>query len=128
MRYLLDTHAFLWIVREDNRLTDEVRDIFSDSTTEILLSVVSIWEMAIKIRLGKLEIEGRLGRFIDKHAIGNNVRLLNVSEEHVLPLEKLPLHHRDPFDRLLVCQSKEEKLPILSSDKIFDNYRIKRIW
>lgn len=128
MRYLLDTHAFLWIVKEDRRLSDEVRSIFSDSATEILLSVASIWEMAIKISLGKLEIEGRLGRFIDKHAISNNIRLLNVREEHVLPLEKLPLHHRDPFDRLLVCQSKQEQLPILSSDKIFDKYRIKRIW
>lgn len=128
MRYLLDTHAFLWLIKDDDRLSANARTIFSDGSTEIYLSIASIWEMAIKINLGKLEIEGRLGHFINKHAIDNNTRLLNITEQHVLPLESLPCHHRDPFDRLLVCQSKEEQLSILSSDKIFDRYGVERIW
>ena len=128
MRYLLDTHAFLWIVAEDARLSLKARDIFSDGSIDIYLSVASIWEMAIKIKLGKLAIEGRLGHFIEKHAISNNVRLLNISEQHVLPLERLPLHHKDPFDRLLVCQCLEDKFSLLSIDKAFDKYKVKRVW
>lgn len=128
MEYLLDTHAFLWIVVDDTRLSAKVRDVFSDVSTNIYLSVASIWEMAIKIKLGKLTIEGRLGRFIEKNALDNNIRLLDVTQQHVLPLERLQLHHKDPFDRLLICQCLEEKLSILSSDTIFDKYKIKRIW
>ncbi len=84
--------------------------------------------MAIKISLNKLSIRGQLVKFIDRHAIENNIRLLSIQPHHVIPIENLTFHHRDPFDRLLLSQCIQEKLHLLSKDKEFDKYGINRIW
>lgn len=128
MKYLLDTHALLWITVESKNLSDRVKQIYLDSTDDFYLSAASIWEMAIKISLKKLSLSEGLVRFIDKHVVENNIQILPVNAEHIYPLEKLPFHHRDPFDRLLISQCMSEKMYLLSSDKIFDKYPIKRIW
>lgn len=128
MSYLLDTHTFLWLIEDNDVLSDKVKEIYLDNSNKIYLSVASIWEMAIKISLNKLNIRGQLSKFIDKHAIENNIRLLAIQPAHVVPLEALPFHHRDPFDRLLICQCMREKMYILSKDKTFDEYGIERLW
>jgi len=128
MKYLLDTHAFIWIVEDDQNLSDKVKKIFLNSSNDIYLSAASLWEIAIKISLKKLKLENSLSAFIDKHAVENNILILDVQSNHVMPLERLPFHHKDPFDRLLVSQCIQEKMNILSRDKIFDKYGIKRIW
>ncbi len=128
MKYLIDTHTFLWIIEDNKNLTEKVRTIYIDNSNEIYLSVASIWEMAIKISLNKLSIRGQLVKFIDRHAIENNIRLLSIQPHHIFSIEKLPFHHRDPFDRLLLSQCLQEKMHLLSKDKKFDKYGINRIW
>ncbi len=128
MKYLIDTHTFLWIIEDNKNLTEKVRTIYIDNSNEIYLSVASIWEMAIKISLNKLSIRGQLVKFIDRHAIENNIRLLSIQPHHIFSIENLPFHHRDPFDRLLLSQCLQEKMHLLSKDKEFDKYGINRIW
>ena len=128
MKYLIDTHTFLWIIEDNKNLTEKVRTIYIDNSNEIYLSVASIWEMAVKISLNKLSIRGQLVKFIDRHAIENNIRLLSIQPHHIFSIEKLPFHHRDPFDRLLLSQCLQEKMHLLSKDKEFDKYGINRIW
>ncbi len=128
MKYLIDTHTFLWIIEDNKKLTEKVRTIYIDNSNEIYLSVASIWEMAVKISLNKLSIRGQLVKFIDRHAIENNIRLLSIQPHHIFSIEKLPFHHRDPFDRLLLSQCLQEKMHLLSKDKEFDKYGINRIW
>lgn len=128
MVYLADTHTLLWIVIDDNKLSNKVKKLFLDEQNEIFVSVASLWEIAIKVSLKRLELGQSLNDFYLKHIIGNKIRLLDIKVGHLAVLETLEFHHRDPFDRLIVCQSIFEKIPILSSDKVFSNYPIKRIW
>jgi PIN domain nuclease of toxin-antitoxin system len=128
MKYLLDTHAFLWIIEDNKNLTEKVKHIYLDNSHDMFLSVASIWEMAIKISLGKLTIKGKLNRFIDKQTLENNILLLDISPHHVIPIEKLPFHHRDPFDRLLISQCIQDKMKIISRDTQFDKYSVQRVW
>lgn len=128
MKYLIDTHTFLWIIEDNKNLTNKVRTIYLDNSNDIYLSVASIWEMAIKISLNKLSIQGQLVKFIDRHAVENNIRLLSIQPHHVFPIKNLPFHHKDPFDRILLSQCIQEKMHLLSKDKEFDKYGINRIW
>lgn len=102
MKYLLDTHALLWILEDNENLTNKVKRIYLNNANQIFLSVVNLWEMAIKISLNKLHLSEGLEKFVDNHVIGNNIQLLSVTDKHIYPIETLPFHHRDPFDRLLV--------------------------
>lgn len=128
MDYLLDTHTLLWIVTDDSQLSNKVRKIFLDEQNEIYISVASLWEIAIKVSLKRLELGQSLTDFYYKHVIGNKIKLIDLKVEHLVVLETLVFHHRDPFDRLIICQSMVEKIPILSNDKVFSKYPIKRIW
>jgi len=128
MEYLLDTHALLWIVTDDNQLSNRVKKIFLDEQNELYISFASLWEIAIKVSLNRLELGQPLTDFYYKHIIGNKIRLLDINVEHLVELENLKYHHKDPFDRLIICQSIVEKIPVLSSDKVFSKYPIKRIW
>jgi PIN domain nuclease of toxin-antitoxin system len=128
MTYILDTHALLWILTDDDRLSKKVRDTFLETKNIILLSLASIWEMSIKISLNKLKIKTSLASFVDQHVINNNIQILQILPEHLYPLEKLPFHHRDPFDRLIISQAIYENLPVITSDDNFDLYAVKRIW
>lgn len=128
MKYLLDTHTLLWLTIESENLSGKAKQIYLDGRNDFYMSVASIWEMAIKISLQKLSLKEGLEKFIDKHVVGNNIQILPVDAEHIYPLENLAFHHRDPFDRLLISQCIHEKMQLLSKDKIFDRYPIKRIW
>lgn len=128
MRILLDTHAFLWWTSDSPELTDNVRAIIADETTECWLSLASCWEMAIKISLGKLRLSAPLERFIPEQLAANGIRLLNIDFRHIGAVEDLPFHHRDPFDRLLVAQALAEDLVLVTKDNAFTRYEVKCVW
>jgi len=90
--------------------------------------MASLWELAIKSSLGKLTLEKPFDEFVDEHVKDNDIQILNIELSHVLRIEKLPFHHHDPFDRLIISQQIENNLPIISSYEVFDKYAVKRIW
>jgi PIN domain nuclease of toxin-antitoxin system len=128
MKCLIDTHVLLWILCDDRRLSENAKIHFLDRKNAIYLSMASLWEMSIKISLEKLKLKNSLETIVDEHVVGNDINLLNIQSSHIYPLQKLPFHHRDPFDRLIVSQALYEKMSIISSDKNFDLYQVKRIW
>ena len=128
MRVLLDTHVFLWWVSDDARLSSVARNVIASSET-VLFSVASVWEMAIKMRLGRLEIiDGDLESFLRMQLTENRFDVLPIQLTHATALEALPLHHRDPFDRMLVCQSLVEEVPIVTADRSIPLYDVDVIW
>jgi len=128
MRILLDTHAFLWSVMDDSKLSDRARSIFLDADNELLISAVIGFEIAIKYTLGKLELAEPPRDFIENRIRNNALTPLPISLSHTYRLSHLPLHHRDPFDRLLISQALEEDIPLLSADSAFRLYDVEIIW
>ena len=128
MNLILDTQAFLWLAIDDKKLSRKAKRYYLNKKNEIYISGVSIWEMAIKISLGKLKINEPLDSFIETHAIGNDMRVLEIKSTHLYKLESLPLHHRDPFDRAIIAQSMTEGFQIIGNDKAFDSYPVERVW
>ena len=129
MNYLLDTSAFLWYVSAQAELSPQARSIIGDSRNNIYLSYVSIWELAIKFRIGKLELmPASLTAWLDTQLAANTFRLLDIKVSHLLQYADLPLVHRDPFDGLLIAQSLVENIPVITSDAAFDQYAIQRLW
>ncbi len=129
MNYLLDTSSFLWFVNDDRRLSNVARELLEAPANSFSLSIVSVWETAIKANLGRgLELPLPFAQFID--AVINRYRfpILEISIAHLKRVAELPLIHRDPFDRLLIAQSLVEDLPIITSDGMFDAYAIQRVW
>jgi PIN domain nuclease of toxin-antitoxin system len=127
MRLLLDTNAFLWFAGGDRRLTRRARRAIEAPDAELVLSAASVWEMAIKARLGRLTLPGPVDAYVAaKRAAG--VALLPIDWSHAAAVESLPLHHRDPFDRLLVAQARAEHLPMVTADAVFARYGIETIW
>jgi len=128
MRLLLDTHTFLWWVDDDLQLSPEARRRIGDEQNECHISLVSAWEMAIKAAAGKLKLSVSVWRYYQEHVTVNDFQLLPIDLEHVTMVETLPLHHRDPFDRLLIAQARHEGLTLVSIDSAFDAYGVTRIW
>jgi len=128
MRALLDTHAFLWWITNDPRVSKKVREIISDGENELFLSVASGWEMAIKAGLGRLQLPPNLEHFILEQMALNAIESLPVQMSHALHVYKLPAHHRDPFDRMLIAQAQLQNLPILTVDPQIARYSVKVIW
>ena len=128
MKYLIDTHTLLWSVGNNPKLSKKAKNHYLNPNNDIFLSIASIWELSIKIGLQKLNLKLPLKEFVNIHILGNNIQILDIKLNHLYVIEKLPLHHRDPFDRLIVSQAIEENLPIIGMDEVFDNYEIKRIW
>ena len=128
MKVLLDTHAFLWALTNDQRLSRSARDFFTASTHELVFSVASVWETLIKAKTGRLALPYPAGPFLKSELRRNSIALLPILLSHVLRLEKLPEHHRDPFDRILLAQAIEEELPILSADEKFRPYPVQVLW
>lgn len=126
MKVLLDTHTFIWALIDEKRLSPRARNLIASS--ELWWSVVSLWEAIQKAQIGKLSLPQPAGSFLTGELSINHVRLLPVSPSHVLRVEELPLHHRDPFDRLLIAQSIEEGLPIITADPWFARYPVEVIW
>jgi PIN domain nuclease of toxin-antitoxin system len=128
MRVLLDTHAWLWFVVGDNRLSPAARSCIEDPGNEKLVSPASYWETAIKISIGKVTTPQPYDRFVEHAIAGQGFSLLPILPAHVSALISLPFHHRDPFDRLLVAQSLVERIPMVSIDATLDAYSIQRLW
>ena len=128
MRVLVDTHVFLWWVEGDRPLPPRARAVLADPENECLLSLASAWELAIKASLGKLRLAVPVKRYVVEHVAANGFRMLGVDVAHIGRVESLEPHHGDPFDRLLIAQALEEKIPVVTADPVFRKYGIKRIW
>lgn len=128
MKFLLDTHAFLWWDASAEQLPDSLLKTLQDPTHELILSVVSAWEMQIKAALGKLELRTPLSTLISEQQEKNGLSVLPVSLEHVVALEELGNYHRDPFDRLLIAQANVEGLTLVSKDEVFRHYDVSLLW
>ncbi|BAY62943.1 PilT domain-containing protein [Calothrix brevissima NIES-22] len=126
MRQILDTHTFIWFVMGNPRISENLRSQIENNDN--LLSLVSVWEMAIKHSIGKLNFNMSFPEFIEQQIINNGIEVIPIAREEIIVVSQLPLHHRDPFDRLLIAQSIVENIPILSADTIFDAYPIQRLW
>ncbi|MFZ0807239.1 MAG: type II toxin-antitoxin system VapC family toxin [Candidatus Sulfotelmatobacter sp.] len=126
MNILLDTHTLLWALTDESRLSERARRLLPRADT--WLSVASLWEVLIKAQIGKIPLPRPTGAFLLSKLKSNGVRLLPITADHVLRIESLPDHHRDPFDRMLIAQSIEEKFPLVSSDRIFASYPVEVIW
>jgi PIN domain nuclease of toxin-antitoxin system len=127
MKAILDTHAFLWAVSGDNRLSRMGREIFT-GPSNLWFSIASLWEIVIRVQTGKLLLPALAGRYIARKLVENRIELLPLSLDHLIKLESLPMHHRDPFDRVLIAQSMEEGWPIITGDLEFKKYPIRVIW
>ena len=128
MKALLDTHAFLWWVLDDSRLSKRAREAIGDPKSDVFFSVASAWELAIKTTLGRLSLPGPLESFLPQQLALNGFRVLPVSLSHALAVAALPLHHGDPFDRILVAQAQIEELRLVSGDRRIARYDVERIW
>ena len=127
MRVLLDTHTFLWAVGEPARLSRKVTQFLTADDTQAFLSAASLWEIALKVRAGKLRLP-ETAEFFVEHMAALGVQPLAVEVSHVLLVLGLPDHHRDPFDRLLIAQSQAEHLPIVTSDPAIRRYSVEVLW
>jgi PIN domain nuclease of toxin-antitoxin system len=124
---LLDTHAFLWWVADDDRLPARGRQAIT-SADRVFVSVASCWEIAIKASLGKLTLSQPVATFLAEQLGANEFTLLPIEMAHAAAVATLAFHHRDPFDRLLAGQALHESLPIVSADPVFRKYKLRRIW
>jgi len=127
MKALLDTHTFLWAISGDERLSRRAAEVFA-GPSDLWLSVVSIWEILIKVQIGKMPLPIPTGPYIVKKLVENRIETLPVSRDHVLKVETLPMHHNDPFDRMLIAQSLEEHIPVVTADRVFARYPVEVIW
>lgn len=128
MRVLVDTHTFLWALLHDHRLSANAKQILRSNEDELVFSLVSLWEIAIKIKIGKLNAVGSSVAYIRDEMSSYGMELLPIRYEHILQLEALPPYHSDPFDRLLAAQAVAEGLPLLTGDKMFKGYPVELIW
>jgi PIN domain nuclease of toxin-antitoxin system len=128
VKILLDTHALLWFVGGDARLSNRAREAIESPENEPWVSAASVWEIGIKLSLGKLHLSMSLNEFIRDHVTGNGMALLGITPDHVSRIVSMPFHHRDPFDRLLIAQAQEEGFEIIGGDPAFAAYGITLIW
>jgi PIN domain nuclease of toxin-antitoxin system len=128
MRLLLDTHSFLWFIEGSTQLPRSARTLIEDTTNEAFLSVASLWEMAIKVSIGKLSVGQPFEAVILQQLTLNRITLLGITVSHAAALAVLTLHHRDPFDRMLAAQARVEQLSLVSGDPAFDAYGVTRLW
>jgi PIN domain nuclease of toxin-antitoxin system len=128
MRILLDTHALLWAITADNKLSRRARELFLDEGNDLHVSVASLWEIVTKVLVGKLNLPGPIEGYLSKHLYENRIEMMPIRAEHAFRLSTLPLIHRDPFDRMIVAQSLHENIPILSNDELLRRYSAELIW
>jgi PIN domain nuclease of toxin-antitoxin system len=125
---LLDSHSLLWFVWDDPQLSSDAKASIENADNRKLVSIASCWEIAIKVGLGKLDLGEPSRSFLPREIARNSFELLPISLEHATAVEALPLHHRDPFDRLLAAQATVDKLDLVSADPTFDQYGVARLW
>jgi PIN domain nuclease of toxin-antitoxin system len=126
MESLLDTHAFLWYLLGDSNLGNKAKEAI-DAKTGLYFSIASLWEISIKINVGKLQLN-RPVEDLPKELEYINVQILPITFQDTEIYTSLPLHHRDPFDRILVAQTMNHSLVLISRDEAFDSYPIQRVW
>ena len=127
MNLLLDTHAFIWFLSGDSELSKQARMFIESPEHEKYISIASFWEIAIKNSLGKLTLDVPFVE-LKTEAIKNNFQLLPITFEDTLQLCMLPFHHRDPFDRVIISQAKENNLTLISRDDNFVQYNVNLLW
>jgi PIN domain nuclease of toxin-antitoxin system len=127
MKLLLNTHTFLWFIDDSPRLSASAKSLL-ESDDELLLSTASLWEIAIKVSIGKLTLARPFNVFIPEQLAFNSITELPINLEHLGVVSSLAFPHRDPFDRLLIAQAMTESLPVVSADAAFDLYSVKRLW
>ena len=127
MSYLIDTHTLLWYFKGDSQLSIKAKDILEDEKKDKYVSIVSIWEIAVKLTIEKIQLDYPFSDIVHKLSF-EKIGILNVSFKHTQQIISLPLHHRDPFDRMIIAQSITEDLTIISKDKNFSLYPIKLLW
>jgi len=128
MSLILDTHSFLWFIMGSPRLSGNARALIEDGAHDKRLSTASLWEMAIKLSLGRLTLAEPFGVLIPQQLCLSGIEILNIEVAHLGVLTTLPFHHRDPFDRLIIAQAIVERCPIVSVDSAFDAYPVERLW
>jgi PIN domain nuclease of toxin-antitoxin system len=125
---LLDTHTFIWLKTAPINISDAVLEAYYDLNTHVTLSIASIWEMQLKIQLGKLTLPKPLNMLIDEQCAQDGLEILPIDRQHIFALSSLPFHHKDPFDRLLIVQAKMENLVLASNDAVFKHYDVAVLW
>lgn len=128
MKLLFDTHAFIWWDSNPTRLPAQILALCQNPDNDLLLSVASVWEMQIKMQMGKLKLTTPLREIIESQQQTNQITMLPITLPHVLALETLPPHHKDPFDRLLIAQAIVEDAVLITGDAVFAKYSVKLIW
>lgn len=129
MKYLIDTAVFLHMIfDEPNRLSKKILTILKNEDNQLYFSAASAWEIAIKYSIGKLELKKNPAEWLPNIIIKMGLRPLPVTQHHAFELVKLPLYHRDPFDRILICQAIREKISLITPDSIFKKYKITVVW
>jgi PIN domain nuclease of toxin-antitoxin system len=126
MKVLIDTHVLLWGLQDEEKLSRRVRTLLP--AADVWISVASLWEIIAKVQVGKLALPSPVGDYLAAKLMANGVSVLSLSFDHVRRLEQLPLHHRDPFDRILIAQSLNESIPLVSADPQFEKYPVEIIW
>ncbi len=126
MRVLIDTHVLLWGLQDERKLSERVRTLLP--VADVWISVASLWEIIAKVQVGRLTLPSPIGDYLAAKLIANGVSVLPLTFDHVRRLEDLPLHHRDPFDRILIAQSLIESMPLVSADQQFKKYSVELIW
>jgi PIN domain nuclease of toxin-antitoxin system len=125
---LLDTHTFLWFVWGDPQLSLTARSLIDDEGNRKFVSMASLWEIAIKVNIGKMTLAKPFPEFVSERLDGNGFETLTITRTHVAQIVSLPFHHRDPFDRLIIAQSLAENMLIVGVDAVFDPYGVRRLW
>ena len=126
-KFLIDTHTFIWLIEDDSKLPDSSKQLIDDLDNDVFISIASLWEMAIKVSIGKLKLAGVLSQAIDE-LYARNIKILPIGSLHILRVQNLPFHHKDPFDRIIIAQSLVENFTLISVDDVFDRYAVKRLF
>jgi PIN domain nuclease of toxin-antitoxin system len=124
MRILLDTHVLIWLVEGDKNLSVVARSAIEDEGNSLYLSIASLWEITIKLSLGKLDLQLSVDEMVKSFLIPGGIEVLQIETNHLSVLRDLPLHHRDPFDRLIIAQAQAEKMTLISADGVFGQYGV----
>ncbi|MCA2653893.1 type II toxin-antitoxin system VapC family toxin [Microcystis sp. M061S2] len=128
MNILLDSHTLIWFSQNSPQLSSSAIEILEDRNNLLFLSLVSVWEIQIKVQLGKLNLDISLSEIVKDQTKINDVQILPMKLSHIWTLDTLPYYHKDPFDRLLISQAITENLIILGVDSVFDSYPVQKIW
>jgi PIN domain nuclease of toxin-antitoxin system len=128
VKLLLDTHAFLWFIEGNLNLSKTARSLIEDEGNQRFLSIASLWEMAIKVSVNKLTLQTAFTSLVMQQVYGNAIEVLEIRPEHLDVLAKMPFHHKDPFDRLIIAQGIAESIAVISKDREFGKYPVTLFW